>query len=171
MIGIEFGPPTIVRAQGVLARARNGQCRACSASMITIPLFRDHKILAQVAGHASHTVKLLPPLIITDEDCSWIEDPLSRRDRRHASGAGRHLVARQDAGGSRDQGARDRMSSKQKHLPSADTARLIISAATAYFTPMLRRSRSEFFRSTGFVTRGLAETFPGAGRLNSRKER
>jgi ornithine--oxo-acid transaminase len=42
--------------------------------MITIPLFKEHKILAQVAGHASHTVKLLPPLTLTDEDCRWIEE-------------------------------------------------------------------------------------------------
>ena len=41
--------------------------------LITIPLFTDHKILCQVAGHGSHTVKLLPPLIISDEDCDWIE--------------------------------------------------------------------------------------------------
>jgi ornithine--oxo-acid transaminase len=41
--------------------------------LITIPLFRDHKMLTQVAGHASHTVKLLPPLVITDEDCDRIE--------------------------------------------------------------------------------------------------
>jgi ornithine--oxo-acid transaminase len=40
--------------------------------LITIPLFKDHKILTQVAGHASHTIKLLPPLTITDEDCKWI---------------------------------------------------------------------------------------------------
>jgi ornithine--oxo-acid transaminase len=30
-------------------------------------------VLTQVAGHASHTVKLLPPLVITDEDCDLIE--------------------------------------------------------------------------------------------------
>jgi ornithine--oxo-acid transaminase len=36
-------------------------------------LFRDHKILAQVAGHASYTVKLLPALVITESDCDWIE--------------------------------------------------------------------------------------------------
>jgi ornithine--oxo-acid transaminase len=41
--------------------------------LITIPLFRDHKILTQVAGHGSHTIKLLPPLILTEEDCAWIE--------------------------------------------------------------------------------------------------
>jgi ornithine--oxo-acid transaminase len=40
--------------------------------LITIPLFKEHKILTQVAGHASHTIKLLPPLTITDADCDWI---------------------------------------------------------------------------------------------------
>ena len=40
--------------------------------LITIPLFKDHKILCQVAGHASHTIKLLPAFLITDEDCDWI---------------------------------------------------------------------------------------------------
>ena len=41
--------------------------------LITIPLFKDHQILAQVAGHGSHTIKLLPSLIINDADCDWIE--------------------------------------------------------------------------------------------------
>jgi ornithine--oxo-acid transaminase len=41
--------------------------------LITVPLFKDHKILTQVSGHGSHTIKLLPPLTITEDDCSWIE--------------------------------------------------------------------------------------------------
>jgi ornithine--oxo-acid transaminase len=28
--------------------------------------------LTQVAGHGSHTVKLIPPLVINDADCDWI---------------------------------------------------------------------------------------------------
>jgi len=40
--------------------------------LIAIPLFKEHKILTQVAGHASHTIKLLPPLTISDDDCNWI---------------------------------------------------------------------------------------------------
>ena len=43
------------------------------SQMITIPLFKEHKVLSQVAGHASNTVKLLPPLTIGDEDVAWIE--------------------------------------------------------------------------------------------------
>lgn len=41
--------------------------------LIVIPLFKEHKILTQVAGHGIHTIKLLPPLVITESDCEWIE--------------------------------------------------------------------------------------------------
>ena len=72
MIGIEFGPPKSLRLKAswnVLETANKG----LFCQLITVPLFKDHKILTQVSGHGSHTIKLLPPLVITDEDCSWIE--------------------------------------------------------------------------------------------------
>ena len=72
MIGIEFGPPksfALKMSWHALEAANAG----LFCQMITIPLFKEHKILAQVAGHASHTIKLLPSLTITDEDCKWIE--------------------------------------------------------------------------------------------------
>jgi ornithine--oxo-acid transaminase len=72
MIGVEFGPPksfALKASWNLLESASKG----LFCQLITIPLFKDHKILTQVAGHASHTVKMLPPLIITDEDCDWIE--------------------------------------------------------------------------------------------------
>ena len=47
--------------------------RARASRDITVPLFKDHKILTQVSGHGSHTIKLLPPLVISEEDCGWIE--------------------------------------------------------------------------------------------------
>src|SRR5215468_6139798 len=71
MIGVEFGPPKSLRLKAswnVLETANKG----LFVQLITVPLFKDHKILTQVAGHASHTVKLLPPLTITDDDCKWI---------------------------------------------------------------------------------------------------
>ena len=40
--------------------------------LITIPLFKEHKILCQVAGHGSHTIKLLPTYVMTEQDCDWI---------------------------------------------------------------------------------------------------
>ena len=72
MIGIEFGPPKSLRLRAswnVLETANKG----LFCQLITVPLFKDHKILTQVAGHGSHTIKLLPPLVITEDDCGWIE--------------------------------------------------------------------------------------------------
>ena len=71
MIGIEFGPPTSLKLKAswnLLESANKG----LFCQLITIPLFAEHKILTQVAGHASHTIKLLCPLVITDPDCDWI---------------------------------------------------------------------------------------------------
>jgi ornithine--oxo-acid transaminase len=36
-----------------------------------IPLLDEHHILTQVAGHHIDVIKLLPPLVISDEDVSW----------------------------------------------------------------------------------------------------
>ena len=72
MIGLEFGPPQslgLKASWNLLESASKG----LFCQLITIPLFKDQKILTQVAGHGSHTIKLLPPLIIDDADCSWIE--------------------------------------------------------------------------------------------------
>jgi ornithine--oxo-acid transaminase len=72
MIGVEFGPPKSLRLKAswnLLETANKG----LFCQLITVPLFKDHKILTQVAGHASHTIKLLPALTVTDEDCRWIE--------------------------------------------------------------------------------------------------
>ena len=72
MIGVEFGAPKSF-ALKMAWHAVEAANKGLFCQMITIPLFKEHKILVQVAGHASHTIKLLPPLTITDEDCAWIE--------------------------------------------------------------------------------------------------
>ena len=72
MIGIEFGAPRSLALRAswsLLESASSG----LFCQLIVIPLLRDHRILTQVAGHASHTIKLLPPLIINESDCDWIE--------------------------------------------------------------------------------------------------
>ncbi|MBM3640809.1 MAG: aminotransferase class III-fold pyridoxal phosphate-dependent enzyme, partial [Alphaproteobacteria bacterium] len=72
MIGVEFGPPKSLKlkaAWNLLETVNSG----LFCQLISIPLFRDHKVLTQVAGHGNHTIKLLPPLTISDEDCDWIE--------------------------------------------------------------------------------------------------
>ena len=71
MIGVEFGAPDSFRLKAswsVLEAANKG----LFCQLVTIPLFKEHKILCQVAGHASHTIKLIPALTITDKDCDWI---------------------------------------------------------------------------------------------------
>jgi ornithine--oxo-acid transaminase len=42
------------------------------SQMVLIPLFAKHRILAQVAGHGMHVIKLLPPLVINDDDRAWL---------------------------------------------------------------------------------------------------
>ena len=72
MIGVEFGPPKSFKlkaAWNLLETVNSG----LFCQLISIPLFRDHKVLTQVAGHGNHTIKLLPPLTISDADCDWIE--------------------------------------------------------------------------------------------------
>ena len=72
MIGVEFGPPKSLKLKAswnLLESANKG----LFCQLITVPLFKEHKILTQVSGHGSHTIKLLPPLTITEDDCKWIE--------------------------------------------------------------------------------------------------
>ncbi len=72
MIGVEFGPPKSLRLKASWTALETAN-KGLFCQLITVPLFKDHKILTQVAGHGSHTIKLLPPLTITDEDCKWVE--------------------------------------------------------------------------------------------------
>ena len=72
MIGIEFGAPRSLKlrtAWTLLEKMNAG----LFCQMITIPLFKEHKVLSQVAGHGNHCVKLLPPLNLNDEDVTWID--------------------------------------------------------------------------------------------------
>jgi len=41
------------------------------AQLVVLPLFRDHKILSQVAGHETPTLKILPPLVLSEQDVDW----------------------------------------------------------------------------------------------------
>jgi ornithine--oxo-acid transaminase len=72
MLGIEFGSPHTWRLKSswkLVEAASTG----LFCQLVVIPLLIEHKLLTQVAGHGSHTVKLLPPLIISEADCDWIE--------------------------------------------------------------------------------------------------
>ena len=72
MIGIEFGPPRSLKLKASWSTLEAVN-KGLFCQLIIIPLFKEHKILSQVAGHDIHTIKLLPPLVISESDCEWIE--------------------------------------------------------------------------------------------------
>jgi ornithine--oxo-acid transaminase len=67
MIAIEFTPPKSLKlkAAWTMLEAAN---KGLFCQMVTIPLFKEHHILTQVAGHGMNVVKLLPPLTLTQKD-------------------------------------------------------------------------------------------------------
>jgi acetylornithine/succinyldiaminopimelate/putrescine aminotransferase len=67
MIGIEFKRPNSAKLKlgwDMIHKVNKN----LFGQMITVPLFADHGILTQVAGHNVTIVKLLPPLIIGDAE-------------------------------------------------------------------------------------------------------
>jgi len=67
MIGLEFGPPTSRSGRTrfkMLELARKG----FFSQLIVVPLFHRHRILTQVAADNVNIIKLIPPLIIGDEE-------------------------------------------------------------------------------------------------------
>jgi ornithine--oxo-acid transaminase len=63
---IEFGPPGGGGSRAVFNAVERAQ-PGLFAQLITVPLFHDHQILVQVAGHRMNVIKALPSLLI-DED-------------------------------------------------------------------------------------------------------
>jgi ornithine--oxo-acid transaminase len=75
MIGIEFSRPRSMRlrAQWTLLEAmRTG----LFTQMVIVPLFRDHGILSQVAGDHQNVLKILPPLITTQQQANEFVDAI-----------------------------------------------------------------------------------------------
>jgi ornithine--oxo-acid transaminase len=65
MWGIEFGEPARRRTSWrLLERAQQG----IFAQLVVGPLFHEHRMLTQVAGHGLNVLKILPPLTIAETD-------------------------------------------------------------------------------------------------------
>src|ERR671933_848995 len=65
MWAIEFAEPeSRRRSWRLLERAQPG----LFAQLVVVPLFSEHAILCQVAGHNTNVVKGLPPLVVAEED-------------------------------------------------------------------------------------------------------
>jgi ornithine--oxo-acid transaminase len=67
MWAIELGPPSGVAGRSVWGVVEHAQ-PGLFAQLVTVPLFSDHRILCQVAGHRMNVVKALPALVIGEEE-------------------------------------------------------------------------------------------------------
>ena len=50
--------------------------RGLFAQLVVVPLFTKRHILSQVAGHDMAVIRILPPLVVTDEDVAEFADAL-----------------------------------------------------------------------------------------------
>jgi 4-aminobutyrate aminotransferase-like enzyme len=67
MIGIEFKPPKSLRLRAAWTAAEAAQ-KGLFAQLVVMALMRDHRILTQVGGPDVNIIKLLPPLIVGEEE-------------------------------------------------------------------------------------------------------
>ena len=100
---LELGPPKSASGRRLWRTVERRQ-PGLFAQLITVPLFRDHHMLIQVAGHGINVVKALPPLVIAEEDihrfAAALDDVLGRASRlsgataRLTLGLGRRSITR-----------------------------------------------------------------------------
>jgi hypothetical protein len=76
MWAIEFGPPAGAGNRAVFNAVERAQ-PGLFAQLITVPLFHDHRILVQVAGHRMNVVKALPSLLIEEGEVRHFAGALS----------------------------------------------------------------------------------------------
>ncbi|HEY8028331.1 MAG TPA: aspartate aminotransferase family protein [Gaiellaceae bacterium] len=65
-------------AYRMLERAQRG----LFAQLVVVPLFTEHRILTQVAGHDMAVVRILPPFVLSDEDIDEFADALRTTVKR-----------------------------------------------------------------------------------------
>lgn len=71
MIGIEFQPPQSLKLKTAW-RATEVAQKGLFSQLLVMALMRDHYILTQVGGPGVNIIKLLPPLIIGEEEVNMI---------------------------------------------------------------------------------------------------
>lgn len=77
MIAVEFGAPSSLKLKAGWKMV-NAVNKGLFGQMIVVPLMKNHRILAQVAGHNVTIVKFLPSLIMTEEDATWLTDAFEK---------------------------------------------------------------------------------------------
>jgi ornithine--oxo-acid transaminase len=103
MWGIEFGPPDGRGARSLWNALERGQPGLFS-QLITVPLFHDHRIFCQVAGHRMNVIKALPALTIEESEirrfAAALEEVVARAQRMPSALTRLGVrVARQAVGG------------------------------------------------------------------------
>jgi ornithine--oxo-acid transaminase len=102
MWAIELGPPAGRAARRVWEAVESRQ-PGLFAQMVIVPLFREHRILTQVAGHHMNVIKALPPLVTPEQEIDRfalalsevlgdVERHLLRRYARLGLGLGRRTL-------------------------------------------------------------------------------
>jgi ornithine--oxo-acid transaminase len=76
MWAIEFGAPAGGSARAMFNAVERAQ-PGLFAQLITVPLFHEHNILVQVAGHRMNVVKALPSLLIDEREVHHFADALA----------------------------------------------------------------------------------------------
>jgi ornithine--oxo-acid transaminase len=84
MWAIEFGPPDGGARRSIWNAAERAQPGIFS-QLIVGPLFHDHRIFCQVAGHRMNVVKALPALVVEEDEirrfAAALEDVVARAER------------------------------------------------------------------------------------------
>ena len=71
MVGIEFGPPKSLKLRAAWSAAEAAQ-KGLFAQLVVMALMREHRILTQVGGPDINLIKLLPPLVIPEDEIDAI---------------------------------------------------------------------------------------------------
>ena len=76
---IEFAEPESgKRSYRLLDRVQPG----LFAQVVVVPLFKEHRILSQVAGHGIPVIKGIPPLTVSESDLDWFAEALDETIRK-----------------------------------------------------------------------------------------
>jgi ornithine--oxo-acid transaminase len=88
MWAIEFGPPAGAGARRLWETVEARQ-PGLFAQLVAVPLFHEHRILCQVAGHHMNVIKALPALVVSEEEirrfAAALEQTIAQAQRYPAS--------------------------------------------------------------------------------------
>jgi ornithine--oxo-acid transaminase len=76
MVALEFGAPTKSLKLKMGWKLVNAMEKGLFPQSILIPLLKDHQIMALVAGHHMDVIKLLPALVVNEQDIDHLTESL-----------------------------------------------------------------------------------------------